>query len=676
MVFENRLIKEKSPYLLQHAHNPVDWYPWGDEAFEAAKKLDKPIFLSIGYATCHWCHVMSRESFANSEIATLMNETFINVKVDREELPEIDSLYMEFAQALMASGSGWPLNLILTPELKPFYATTYMPPTTRQELMGIKELVSHIKQLWKSAERELLLDQAEKLVDLFARSVQTRGEELPNEEHLDAAVEQLYEAVDPVYGGIKGAPKFPLGYQILFFLEHARREHDSRSLFFAELTLSMMHRGGIYDQVGGGFSRYSVDEKWIIPHFEKMLYDNALMALAFLDAWKLTKKPLYRQVCEEILDYLLRDMQHQGGGFYSAEDAETDGEEGAYYTWHAQEIQKLLPPADLDLFCEYFDVTPSGNFGGKNVLYHTMTIQEFAELRGLDPLMIQTRLDSCLNLLFDARKGRKRPFKDDKILVTWNAMAIDVFIKAGRAFQNEAYLKSGLAAASFIRQNLWKGGKLKRRFREGQTDYEGGLDDYAYLIRALITLSEADLGNVWLQWALELADFLEKEFKADEGAFYQTGPEYSILLRRPELFDSAQPSGNAIHAENLIRLSQLTQNRELRIQAEDILKVATSYIETYPQGACYHLIALQHYLDKEALTIVVALDEKESLKEEILEVLSTEFIPHHVVFWKRHSDKEFEENIPLEGKTTVYLCKHGKCEAPITSTDALQRRFT
>ena len=675
MAFENRLIKEKSPYLLQHAHNPVDWYPWNNEAFEAAKKLDKPIFLSIGYATCHWCHVMGRESFENPEIATLMNQTFINVKVDREELPEIDSLYMEFAQALMASGSGWPLNLILTPELKPFYATTYMPPTTRQEMMGVKELTQHIDKLWKSGERELLLDQAEKLVDLFARSVQTRGEELPGEGHLDSAMELLYEAIDPVYGGMKGAPKFPLGYQIPFFLEHARREQDSRSLFFAELTLSMMHRGGIYDQVGGGFSRYSVDEKWAVPHFEKMLYDNALMALAFLDAWKLTKKPLYRKVCEEILEYLLRDMQHPDGGFYSAEDAETDGEEGAFYSWRAEEIEQLVPPEDFDLFCEYFDVSQEGNFGGKNVLHRTMTIEEFSQLRGLDPAVIEARLAVCLNRLFEKRQERKRPFKDDKILVTWNAMAIDAFIKAGRAFKNETYLESGLSAANFLRQNLWKEGKLKRRFREGQTDYEGGLDDYAYLIRALITLSEADLGSVWLDWALELSDFLEKEFKADEGAFYQTGPDHSILLRRPELFDGAQPSGNAIHAENLIRLSQLTHNRELTIQAEDILKVATNYIETYPQGACYHLIALQHYLDKEALTIVVALDEAKTLKEEILDLLSSEFIPHHVVFWKRPNDTRFEENVPLEGKTTVYLCKHGKCEPPLTSVEALRHRL-
>jgi len=676
MVFENRLIKEKSPYLLQHAHNPVDWYPWGEEAFAAAKEQDKPIFLSIGYATCHWCHVMSRESFNQSEIAALMNEAFINVKLDREELPEIDSLYMEFAQALMASGSGWPLNLILTPQLKPFYATTYMPPNTRQEMMGVKELTTHIKQLWKSDERELLLDQAEKLVDLFARSVQTRGEELPSEKHLESALELLFEAVDPVYGGMKGAPKFPLGYQVQFFLQHAQMDQDSRSLFFAELTLDMMHRGGVYDQVGGGFSRYSVDEKWVIPHFEKMLYDNALMASAFLDAWKLTKKPYYRQVCEEILDYLLRDMQHSEGGFYSAEDADTDGKEGAYYIWSYEEVKSLLPSDDLDIFCEYFDVTPSGNFEGMNVLHRTFSLEEFSQLHGLEPKVIELRLDACLKTLFEARSGRKRPFKDDKILVTWNAMAIDVLIRAGRAFENQKYLESGLYGAQFIRKNLWKEGKLKRRFREGQTDYDGALDDYAYLIRALITLYEADQGSEWLDWALEMTNFLENEFKAEEGAFFQTGPEHSILLRRPELYDGAQPSGNAIHAENLIRMDQLTHNREFRIQAEDILKVAMSYIETYPQGACYHLFALEHYLDKNALTIVIALDEDESLKDEIAKVLSTQYLPHHAVVWKHISDKHFEENIPINNQTTIYICKQGKCEEPITSIDSFRLRFT
>lgn len=680
---QNRLIKEKSPYLLQHAHNPVDWYPWGEEAFSAAKEQDKPIFLSIGYATCHWCHVMGRESFEHPEIATLMNEVFINVKVDREELPEIDSLYMEFAQALMASGSGWPLNLILTPQLKPFYASTYMPPETRQDMMGVKELASHIQQLWKSEERELLLDQAEKLVDLFARSVQTRGDELPTETHLDEAMEILFEAVDPIYGGMKGAPKFPFGYQVGFLLNYAHAFEDSRPLFFTALSLDMMARGGIYDQVGGGFSRYSVDEKWTVPHFEKMLYDNALLARAYLDTWKFTKKPHYRQIALEICDYLLRDMQHPEGGFYSAEDADTEGKEGAYYIWDYREMQSLLSEDMIDLFCEYFDVTPDGNFEGKNVLHCPLSLEEFSEIRGLNPDEVETILKSCLKTLYEARLKRKRPFKDDKILVTWNAMMIDSLTLVGKALGSETYLKQALKAATFIRKNLWKEGKLLRRFREGQTDHEGGLDDYAYLIRALITLFEADQGAQWLEWALEMTEFLENTFKADEGAFYQTGPQHSILLRRPELFDGAQPSGNAIHAENLIRLNQLTHNREFLIQAEDILKVSTSYIETYPQGACYHLIALQRYLNRETPTVVVALNQEETLRADISELLSTAFMPHQMIIWKRVGDTKLtkllphlEENVPLDGKTTVYVCQMGKCEAPLTSLDEIRARFT
>lgn len=681
--YQNRLIAEKSPYLLQHAHNPVSWYPWGEEAFSAAKNQDKPIFLSIGYATCHWCHVMSQESFDNPEIASLMNEVFINVKVDREKLPEIDSLYMEFAEALMASGSGWPLNLILTPELKPFYAVGYMPPETRQDMMGVKALTTHIHELWRSNERELLFDQAEKLVDLFARSIQTRGEELANEAHLDSAIEMLFEAADPIYGGLKGSPKFPLSYHVLFFLKYAHLHQDPRPLFYVELSLTMMHRGGVYDHLGGGFSRYSVDEKWSVPHFEKMLYDNALIAAAYLETWKLTKKPHYRHIAEEILNYLLRDMQHIDGGFYSAEDADVDGEEGSYYIWDYKEIIGLLPPDDIDLFCEYFDVTTVGNFKGKNVLYRTLSIEEFSELRNIDPRSAQVSIQTCLKILYEARRKRKRPFKDDKVLVSWNAMAIDTLIKAGCALQNDSYIQAGLSAAIFIRQNLWKEGKILRRFREGQTDHDGGLDDYAYLIQALITLFEADFGTEWLEWALELTEFLEKEFKAEEGAFYQTGPKHSILLRRPEVLDGSHPSGNAVHANNLIRLSQITHNREYRIQAEDILKVATNYIENYPQGACCHLSALEHYFDKSAPTVIVALNEDEAFKSEISGILSQTFQPNGAIIWRHQSDTKLleilphlEGNICIENQTTFYICKQGKCEEPLTRLETIRRRFT
>ena len=666
--FKNRLINEKSPYLLQHAHNPVDWHPWGEEAFNLAKSSDKPIFLSIGYATCHWCHVMSSESFDDAEVAKMMNDVFIGIKVDREELPEIDSLYMEFAQTLMASGSGWPLNVILTPDLKPFYATTYMPPETRQGMMGVKQLTSHIKQLWESEERELLFDQAEKLVDLFERSSLTRGNELPTEILVDEALEVLFESADPLYGGMAGMPKFPLGYQCQFFLDYAKIFNDSRPLFFVETTLDMMHRGGINDHVGGGFSRYSVNEKWTVPHFEKMLYDNALLGGAYLDTWKFTKKEKYKNSAERILDYILREMKHDEGGFYSAEDADADGVEGAFYLWSKEEITTILPKDDASLFCEFFDVIPEGNFEGKNILRSFLSLEEFAEYKEIPFQNLEERFERCIKLLFENRSKRTRPFKDDKILVSWNALMIDTCVRAGLAFQNEAYLTAGVCATRFIRKHLWKNGKLLRRFREGHSGFEGSLDDYSSLIRALITLYEAGLGKEWLDWAIEMTSILEQQFKADEGAFYLTDPNHSILLRRCELYDSALPSGNSLHAENLLRLYQITQNREYWIQAEDILKVAKSYIEAYPQGATYHLLALMRYLDKGAPTFIIALDKNDSLKNELNVLIHTEFIPHNAIIWAEDS-----EYIPIEGKTTLYICKQGKCLSPISDWSEMEK---
>lgn len=664
---ENRLIKEKSPYLLQHAYHPVDWYPWGEEAFEKAKEEGKPIFLSIGYATCHWCHVMARESFNDPEIAKRMNEVFVSIKVDREELPEIDSLYMEFAQALMASGTGWPLNVILTPELKPFYAVTYLPPEPRQGMMGLSELINHIDELWRSDEKELLFDQANKLVDLFEKSVTTRGEEIPTDETLNIGIESLFQSADPVYGGMKGAPKFPLGYQSEFFLSYAKLCDDPRPIFLVDKTLQMMHRGAIYDHVGGGFSRYSVDERWLVPHFEKMLFDNAVLAGTYLSAWKYTKKEEYKGICQEILEYILREMKHPEGGFYSAEDAEIDGVEGAYYLWTLEEIEDILPEDQFQVFCDYFDVTESGNFEGKNILHRTVSIEAFCSARDLNSVETAGVLQNSLNLLRAARMQRKRPFKDDKILVSWNALMIDTFVKAGMAFDEETYVEVGEQAAQFIHKHLWKEGKLLRRYRDGTADYEGSLDDYASLIRALITLYEGGRGSFYLDWAIEMTTLLEEIYKADEGAFYLTGPNHSILMRRCELYDSAQPSGNALHAENLLRLYAITHKRDYLIQAEDILKVAKSFIEAYPQGACYHLIALLRYLDKEALTLVIALNDEKDGEIELKKKIFSEYHPHLSVVWQQRS-----ELYPcIDGKTTIYPCKQGKCGAPVTTLESL-----
>jgi uncharacterized protein len=365
--YTNRLISQKSPYLLQHAHNPVDWYPWGLEAFAAAKESDKPIFLSIGYATCHWCHVMEEECFEDSQVAKKMNEAFINIKVDREEQPEIDSLYMEFAQSMMAGSAGWPLNLLLTPDLKPFFAATYLPPITSHGLMGLIDLIERIGEIWKGDERENIVEQASKILEVFSGSVHYQGDELPNKGQVEDTADVIFKMADPVYGGMKGAPKFPIGYQANFMLRYSAAKNDSRAVFLVERTLDRMQRGGVYDHLGGGFSRYSTDEKWLVPHFEKMLYDNALLIDSYLEAWQLTRKPLYRKICEEVIQYILRDMTNAQGAFCSAEDADSEGREGWFYTWDYEEVKKILGDKESELFCEYYNITPEGNLEERNI---------------------------------------------------------------------------------------------------------------------------------------------------------------------------------------------------------------------------------------------------------------------------------------------------------------------
>ncbi len=592
MTSPNHLAHEKSPYLQQHAHNPVDWYPWGEEAFALSEKLDKPIFLSVGYATCHWCHVMERESFSDPQMAQLMNDTFVNIKVDREELPEVDNIYMEFAQVLMSSAGGWPLNVILTSDLKPFFAVTYLPPKTKRGLIGLDQFIAHIKQIWQSDERQLLIEQANKLVEVFERTHVSAGEEMPGEEQLVNGVERLFEVADPLYGGVKGEPKFPLGYQANFLLQFAKKKNESRALFYVELTLDRMARGGIYDHLGGGFARYSIDQKWQIPHFEKMLYDNAILADAYLEAWLSTNKPIYRRITQEILDYILREMTSPEGGFYSAEDADSEGHEGRFYTWTPHEIQAVLTPEEAQLFCQYYQVTEHGNFEGRSVLNQLLPSNEFAEIYKLSEEELEKRLAHARKLLFIEREKRERPFKDDKILSGWNGLMIAALARAGKMLQEERFTQAAEKAATFLKNNLWKEGRLLRRYREEEARFPAGLDEYAYLIHGLL-----ELGPEWHTWAVELATLLKNEFKAKGGAFYQTEKKQSILLRKCEFYDGAEPSGNGVHAHNLIRLFQMTQDETYLTQMEDILKAAKKFIEAYPPGACYHLLALQCYLD-------------------------------------------------------------------------------
>lgn len=673
--FTNRLIKEKSPYLLMHAHNPVDWFPWSEEAFTQAKTTDKPIFLSIGYATCHWCHTMERESFENEEVAGLLNDTFINIKVDREELPEIDALYMEFAQSMMAGAAGWPLNVLLTPELEPFFATTYLPPQSRHGLMGLSELVVRIRDVWHSEDRDKLILQASKIVEVFTESERTKGDEIPSKERIDLAAEFLFKMADPVYGGIKGMPKFPIGYQTNFLISYSAKSKDSRALFLADKTLEMMYRGGIYDHLGGGFSRYSVDEKWLVPHFEKMLYDNAILINTYLEAWQFTKRPLFRQVCEETINYILRDMTDPKGGFYSAEDSESEGHEGYFYTWTLEEITRILGPEEAPLFCQFYDVTDTGNFEGRNILNIPHSLEEFAGKVGLDPQILAKRFTVQKQLLWKVREGRVHPLKDDKVITAWNGLMIHALASAGSAFEMPHYIATAEKAAKFIKNNLWKGGRLLRRWREGEALHQGVLDDYAFMIRAAITLFEVTGNKEWLEWSLEMSAMLHSDFKVPEGAFYQThAGEENIILRRVQLSDGAEPSGNSIHCENLLRLYQLTGDPEFLVQAEDILKAVDFYLENYSPGYVYHVMNLERYYDKQAPTFVIALNQDEEYRTELLSQIYKQYLPHKAVIWRREKDTDLyslisfvREQPPIDGSTTFYLCHQAVCEKPLVS---------
>jgi len=672
--FTNRLIHEKSPYLLQHAHNPVDWYPWGEEAFAAAKEEGKPIFLSIGYATCHWCHVMEKESFEDLGLAKLLNETFINVKIDREEMPDVDSLYMEFAQAMMSGGAGWPLNLILTPERLPFFAAAYLPPDTSRGVLGFRQLILRIGTIWADQEeRENVISQAGKIVDIFAHQTVENSLDLPKKEQIAEAADLLFKTADPIYGGNKGAPKFPMGFQCCFLLQWVKQSADSRALFYVERTLEMMHRGGIYDHLGGGFSRYTVDDKWLFPHFEKMSYDNAILIRTYLEMYAYTRHNYYREVIEEVITYVLRDLHADQGGFYAAEDADSEGEEGAFYTWTWEQIHEVLGQ-QAPLFCDFYSVTPVGNYEGKNVLHMHQSLNEFAEQLRLDPLELSQQLQQAREKLWQEREKRVHPAIDDKIITGWNGLMISAFMQAGMVLNNPRYIEIATEAAQFIKEHLWTGEKLLRRWREGEAKFDGCLDDYAFMIQASLNLFEADISSEWLEFALTLANNVQALFCSDSGAYYMSGEgDENLLFRRSEFYDGAEPSGNAVQTENLIRLYQITQNSDYLKQAEAILKAAKPHIDMYPPGACYHMIALMRYYDLNRPTLIVALNEQQECREEIVKMFAGHYMPNGSIIWHRQGDEELRDMIPflrhvrpIQEKTTLCICYPNRCLRPIT----------
>ena len=679
--YANRLINEKSPYLLQHAHNPVDWFPWGGEAFAKAKAEDKPVFLSIGYSTCHWCHEMAHESFEDPEVADALNRDFVSIKVDREERPDVDAVYMSVCQAMTGSG-GWPLTVLMTPEQKPFWAGTYLPKNSQYGTPGILDLLSAAVQRWKT-NREQLTDTGDKIVAALLRQTEKSAE--PSSElgkdALHAAVSWFQRAYDGQWGGFGNPPKFPAPHNLLFLLDYAALEKDAEPQRMAEQTLERMYRGGIFDHIGGGFSRYSTDEKWLVPHFEKMLYDNALLAGAYLKAFQRTQNPLYRRVAEKTIGYVLRELTDEGGGFYCGQDADSDGVEGKYYVFTPEEIRAVLGPKDGNDFCGQYGITAAGNFGGKSIPNRIGGPNRIDE-----PISEQTsrRMDALCAKLYEYRLGRTRLHKDDKVLTAWNALMIAALADAWRLTKEPAYLQAAEKAWKFIAEHLTdRSGGMLRRWRDGEAAGAGQLDDYVFTSFALLKLYEATFNADYLLRAAELSGRMaESFFDAEKGGFFLTAGDGERLIARPkEIYDGAIPSGNSVAAITLGRLSLLTGENKWREYAQKQLAFLAGPVGQFPAGYGAALLGFMQELYPTRELVCVAAENgavselQDFLRENEPPLLST------LVKTKENQAAladaaPFTKEYPFpKSGAAYYLCKDGACAAPVFSLRELKRQM-
>ena len=583
----NRLINEKSPYLLQHAYNPVDWYGWSEEAFEKARTEDKPIFLSIGYSTCHWCHVMAHESFEDEEVANILNNYFICIKVDREERPDIDSVYMSVCQA-MTGGGGWPLNLFLTKDKKPFYAGTYFPKTSKYNQTGFIEILESINNVWVG-NKDHVLTTADQVVNTLKEHGEDESFDI-SKNILSEGFQSFLNSFDAVFGGFSKAPKFPSPHNLSYLLSYYKDTREKRALEMVEITLKSMYKGGIFDHIGFGFSRYSVDEKWLVPHFEKMLYDNALLAIAYIETYEITKDNIYKEVAEKILAYILRDMTSKEGGFYCGEDADSEGVEGKFYLWDFAELYKVLNMEEANLFIKYYGIQREGNFEGRNI---PNLIGE--ELEDLDKNGLKEKLENIRRKLFDYREKRIHPHKDDKILTSWNGLMIAAFAKAGKILNEEKYKDASIKALEFVFTKLQReDGRLLARFRDGESRYLAYLDDYAFIIWALIEVYEGTKEYSYVEKALELnKQMIELFLDKEKGGLFLYGNDSEKLILRPkDIYDGAIPSGNGVAAMNMLRLFKITGDINLKEEAESIFKVFGNSINKIPRAHAKTLEAL------------------------------------------------------------------------------------
>lgn len=680
----NRLINEKSPYLLQHAYNPVDWYPWGEEAFEKARTENKPVFLSIGYSTCHWCHVMAHESFEDEEVARLMNEAFVSIKVDREERPDIDNIYMTICQIILGRG-GWPLNIIMTPGKKPFFAGTYIPKKSRFSQTGMLELVPRIKEIWNQQHEEVL-DSAEKITSTIQNMLmESSGEEL-GEEIIEEAYDEMLNSFDMGYGGFEGAPKFPTPHRISFLLRYWRRSGNPEALHMVENTLDNMRRGGIYDHLGSGFHRYSTDRMWVLPHFEKMLYDQALTAVAYTEAYQVTGKDLYKETAEGILDYVLRDLTSPEGGFYCGEDADVEGEEGKYYLWTIEEVRSVLGPEDSELIIKMFNLREGGNFEeeirgrkiGTNLFYMAFSPESLASEIKVPVEEVEKRVKTAREKLLKARYKRKKPSMDDKILTDWNGLMIAAFAKGFQVFGEQKYLKAAEKAADFILKTLYSpDSRLLHRYREGVAGISGTSDDYAFLIHGLLELYEAGFEMRYLKAAVSLNNELLEHFwdPFNGGLYFTANDSEALIFRKKEFTDSAIPSGNSVEMLNLLRLSRIIADPGLEETADRLERAFSKLIIKAPSAYTEFLSALDFRLGPSYEVIISGKPGAQDTGH-MLEELWSYFIPNKVLIFRPEGEnpeiadlaKYTKEQYPIEGKATAYVCQNYECHLPTTRT--------
>ena len=676
--YTNRLIHETSPYLLQHAHNPVDWFPWGSEAFEKAKRQDKPIFLSIGYSTCHWCHVMAHESFENERIAKVLNDNFVSIKVDREELPGVDAVYMDFVQKTAGHG-GWPMSVFLTADAKPFFGGTYFPPVDSYGRPGFESLLTSIEDAWRNR-RDKILASADEITSLLQEKAQASGKLELDQGTLKSTSDILEQMYDSQFGGFGNAPKFPQSSMLSFLMVYSHRTKNEKSLVMVESTLEKMANGGIYDHLGGGFHRYSIDRQWLVPHFEKMLYDQALISYSYVQAYQLTGKSDYRTVVKEIFDYVFRNMTSPKGGFYSAEDADSEGHEGVFYVWEPKQIDKLLSSKEETLIKTYYGVSDRGNFeGGKSILHVAMPLSEAAGIAGVDIGEATAILDSARKKLLAAREKRIRPHRDEKIIAGWNGLMISSLAYGGVVLAEPEYIQAAKKSADFILKNLYKDGRLMRYYANGKARQYAVLNDYAYLIRGLIDLYQADFDPVWLKKVVELAEQMTDLFEDKQtGGFYLTGKDAQELVvrTRPD-YDGAIPSGNSVAAIELIRLAELTGQKKWMVPAEKVLELYQNDLKIRGTSLTEMLIAADFWLGPRS-EIVIAGPTRQPKTRETLGQLRKHFLPRTVVLLR-----DLETNIQLleeiaetvkgrqaiDGEITFYLCENFVCKQPITEQD-------